>query len=163
MQCAMRPIDLQVFLLVCMNYRKVHSTENCDSNDCHVLDWLSWSVCVGNCGFQSHYRERHMCYDDEVRPHDLEHCLKHCNLDSNFELNVTQNCRIYENGGTLHILSCTCDVHHQGGCCQGKRRIYLCSSMLSKIRLIYLPSMVILTLYYFTNTKHSSLKLKISH
>ena len=65
-----------------------------------------------------------MCCDDEVRPHDLENCLKHCNLDSNFELNVTKNCRTYENGGTLHILSCTCDVHHQGDCCQGKMRIF---------------------------------------
>ena len=120
MQCAMRPIDLQVFLLVCMNYRNAHSTVNCMSNDCHVFDWLHWSVCVGDCGSQSHYRERRMCCADKVKPHDLENCLKHCKLDSNFELNVTQNCRI----GTLHLLSCTCDVHHQGDCCQGQRRIF---------------------------------------
>ena len=66
---------IQVFLLVCMNNRNVHSTENCTSNDCHVFDWLSWSVCVGDSGSQSQYRERHMCCDDYVRPHDLEHYL----------------------------------------------------------------------------------------
>ena len=124
MQCVMRPLDIQVLLLVCMNYRNVHSNDLCKSRDCHVFDWLSWSVCVGNCGSQSQYRERHMCCDDYVWPYDLEHCLKHCNLDSDFELNDTQDCRICENGGTLNILSCTCDVHHQGDCCQGKRRIF---------------------------------------
>ena len=120
----MRPLNLQVSLLVYMNYRNVHSTENCTSNDCHVFDWLSWSVCVGNCGSQSQYRERHMCCDDEVRPHNLENCLKHCNLDSDFELNDTQNCRICENDGTLHRLSCSCDVNHQGDCCLGEKHIY---------------------------------------
>ena len=124
MQCVMRPLDLQVFLVFWMNYRNVHSTENCESNDCHVFDWLSWSVCEGNCGFQSQYRERHMCCGNEVRPHDLEHCLKHCNLDPDFPLNDTQNCRICENGGTLNRLSCTCDVHHHGDCCQGKKRTF---------------------------------------
>ena len=120
----MRPFDLQVFFVFWMNYRNVHSTENCpEFRDCHLFDWLSWSVCEGNCGSQSQYRERHMCCDDTVIPHDLEHCLKHCNLDSD-SLNVTQNCRICENGGTLHILSCTCDVHHQGDCCPGKKRIF---------------------------------------
>ena len=120
----MRPLDLQILLVFWMNYRIVHSTVNCTSNDCHVFDWLPWSVCVGDCGSQSQYRERRMCCDDKVKPHDVENCLKHCNLDPDFPLNDTQNCRICENGGTLNILSCTCDVHHHGDCCQGKKRTF---------------------------------------
>lgn len=91
--------------------------------DCRVFDWEPWSVCSGNCGFQSQNRERYMCCDVEVKPHTKEHCLLHCNMDADFLFNMSRPCRKCENGGRLNSssLSCQCDEYHGGGCCQGKR------------------------------------------
>lgn len=111
---------LKAFLLQCFICQSALSIEDCDAEpECHVFEWQSWSNCLGNCGLQSQKRERHMCCQMNVIPHTAEHCLQHCNISSDFKLEVSQTCRTCENGGMLKTsLLCACDIYHKGDCCQ---------------------------------------------
>lgn len=113
---------LAVVLILCHLSLRTQSIEDCDVEpECHVFQWQSWSNCSGNCGLQSQTRVRHMCCQMDVIPHTAEHCLQHCNMSSDFKLEVSQPCRVCENGGTLKTsLLCACDIHLKGKCCQGE-------------------------------------------
>lgn len=110
--------------------------------DCRVFDWETWSVCSGNCDFQSQNRKRYMCCDVEVKPHTQENCLLHCNMHANFLFSVFRPCRICENGGRLNSssMSCQCNEYHGGGCCQGKR--------LGSYSTVFMHIILIHTMYY---------------
>ena len=89
-------------------------------NECQIFNWRPWGLCNGTCGHQRQIRERLMCCNASVIPHDIPTCLKHCKSES-FELSQNQTCRVCENGGTSVSVSspCKCTPRYEGACCQG--------------------------------------------
>lgn len=92
------------------------------SEDCHIFTWRSWGSCNGVCGHQKQQRERVFCCDANLKPHNIDNCLKHCNLLSNFERFQNKTCRVCEHNGTLISVSspCKCSLRYKGDCCQGR-------------------------------------------
>lgn len=69
---------LQYVVLLSFMYIN-HVYAQCE--DCDIIEWAPWSNCDHDitCG-EEHFRWKHLCCSDNVKPQTFENCLQHCNL-----------------------------------------------------------------------------------
>lgn len=87
------------------------------SENCHLYDWIGWSVCNGSCNTQTQTRTRLLCCPTNLPNRTKATCVKHCNVTGGID--EERPCRVCTHGFNLSPERCQCDSWHRGPCCDG--------------------------------------------
>ena len=117
-----------IWLFLCFSFFVPMSDSKCsEPEQCQFLEWMSWGICQGSCGFQNQTRMRTFCCPDAVVPKTMDTCLGFCNQTWNPD-EAIRECHICIHGRRKTYNTCSCFFGYKGECCQGNNFIMIISS-----------------------------------